>query len=274
MRKKNCIRNDTRRREWNINEIKHRCIFIIFIGEKNIYKKRNTRAIPSLNSYFPFTLHTLVEKRGRDPSRFAPSVQYIPIEEEGKIPSSTIANLPKRFTRIHSSLLKFPRNDHSIVHGRPRIGAESSFTPTPYPLSALEGCVYRRGEESLFDIQLANEPSPPSLPLGWARLLQPLYLMPALSETRTGLVVTRIFWTRIHEDARLLYRDEMQFSSGQHSRESSSTEVWGCLSLYLHPRSFQLDAACFFRFFLFLSEKRNYSATLCVHRCILAVSTI
>lgn len=95
------------------------------------YKKRNPRAIPSLNSYFPFTLHTLVEKRERDPSRFAPSVQYIPIEEEGKIPSSTIANLPKRFTRIHSSLLKFPRNDHSIVHGRPRIGAESSFIPTP-----------------------------------------------------------------------------------------------------------------------------------------------
>lgn len=108
--------------------------FSSFSSVRKIYiKKKNPRAIPSLNSYFPFTLHTLVEKRGRDPSRFAPSVQYIPIEEEGKIPSlpGTIANLPKRFTRIHSSLLKFPRNDHSIVHGRPRIGAESSFTPTP-----------------------------------------------------------------------------------------------------------------------------------------------
>lgn len=118
-----------------INEIKHRCIFIIFIAtkvctdEKSIKKPLyNPRAIPSLNSYFPFILHALVGKRGRSPELRA--FGTFRLRKKRDPLSGTIANLPKRFTRIHSSLLKFPRNDHSIVHGRPRIGAESSFTPT------------------------------------------------------------------------------------------------------------------------------------------------
>lgn len=83
--------------------------------------------------------------------------------------SGTIANLPKRFTRIHSSLLEISAErplDRAL--GRPRIGAESSFGR----------CVYRRGKESLFDIQLANEPpflslaGPCSTPLPHARLIR------------------------------------------------------------------------------------------------------
>lgn len=72
-----------------INEIKHRCIFIIFIatkvctGEKSIKKPLyNPRAIPSLNSYFPFILHALEE--GKKPR--ASRLRYIPIEEEERSP--------------------------------------------------------------------------------------------------------------------------------------------------------------------------------------------
>lgn len=144
----------------------------------------------------------------------------------------------------------------------------------------MERCVYRRGKASLFDIQLANEPSPPSLPLGWARLLQPLYLMPALSETRMGVVVTRIFHSNPRHSITLhsstVYRHEMQFSSGQDSREFWIDRGLRLFKVYLHPRiigwrtSF-VSISLFLLLFLF--EKRNYSATFCVHRCILAVST-
>lgn len=164
------------------------------------------------------------------------------------------------------------------MHGRPRIGAESSFTPTLSSIGYLGvGRVRLSSRQGEFIRYSAREPS---LPLGWARLLQPLYLMPALSETRMGVVVTRIFHSNPRHSITLhsstVYRDEMQFSSGQDSREFWIDRGLRLFKVYLHPRiigrrtSF-VSISLFLLLFLF--EKRNYSATFCVHRCILAVST-
>lgn len=64
--------------------------------------------------------------------------------------------------------------------------------------------------------------------------------MPALSETRMGVVVTRIFHSNPRHSITLhsstVYRDEMQFSSGQDSREFWIDRGLRLFKVYLHPR--------------------------------------
>lgn len=157
----------------------------------------------------------------------------------------TIANLPKCFTRIHSSLLEISAErplDRAL--GRPRIRAESSFFAPP------SACVYRRGEFIRYSARERAESTlrflsagPCSTPLPHARLIRNAHGLSA---------VTRIFYCESTITLACLSGWNAIFI---HAKIRDNLSRGRLFKLCLHPAPLR-----FFRFspsFSFFSSQRN-----------------